>query len=70
MDMTEIKEREAYIKACRHYNYASEHCSKQSHGRKRFNPPYAPYVEFVDFVCTPYCDCARMRRWNKMNKDK
>ena len=69
MDMTETKEREVYRKACRHYNYASDHCSKLSHGRKRFNLPYAPYVEFVDFVCTPYCKCERMRMWDKMNKD-
>ena len=65
MDMTETKEREAYRKACRYYNYASDHCSKQSHGRKRFNLPYAPYVEFVDFVCTPDCDCARMKKYDK-----
>lgn len=70
MDMTESKEREAYRKACRHYNYASDHCSKLSHGRKRFNLPYAPYVEFVDFVCTPDCKCERMMVWDKMNKDK
>lgn len=68
--MTETKEREAHRKACRHYNYASDHCSKQSHGRKRFNLPFAPYVEFVDFVCTPDCGCERMRMWDKMNKDK
>ena len=70
MRIMETNEREAYRKKCRHYNYASDHCSKLSHGRKRFNLPYAPYVEFVDFVCTPECKCERMRMWNKMNKDK
>lgn len=70
MDMTETKEREAYRMKCKHYNYASDHCSKQSHGRKRFNLPFAPYVEFVDFVCTPDCGCERMKRYDKLNKDK
>lgn len=68
--MTETTEREAHRKACRYYNYASDHCSKKSHGRKRFNFPYAPYVEFVDFICTPDCKCERMKRWDKLNKDK
>ncbi len=68
MDMTETKEREAYRMRCKYYHYGSYHCTKQSHGRKRFNFPYAPYVEFVDFICTPDCGCARMRRWDKLNK--
>lgn len=65
--MTESKEREAYRMKCKYYHYGSDHCQKQSHGRKLLNLPYAPYVEFVDFICTPDCDCVRMRRFDKRN---
>ena len=64
----ESKEREAYRMKCKHYNYASDHCGKRSHGRKSFDLFYAPYVEFVDFICTPDCKCARMRRYDKLNR--
>lgn len=65
MDMTETKEREAYRMRCKHYNYASDHCSKQSHAERIYG-----YYFAVDVACTPDCGCARMKRYDKMNKEK
>lgn len=59
--MIENKEREAYRKACRHYVDASGHCR----GLSKCGCGYA-----YDILCTPDCKCARMKRYDKMNKDK
>lgn len=61
----ETKEREAYRMMCRYYGYDGG-CGKR------------PYVKGINafnsmgivILCTPDCDCARMKRYDKLNKDK
>ena len=62
MGMTETKEREAYRKRCRHYG-AEGDCHKQSHAERIYG-----YYFAVDIACTPDCDCARMKRFDKRKK--
>lgn len=71
----ECKEREAYRMRCKYYHYGSDHCTKQSGelGRKlTVVDGQFRWVStgFIDILCTPDCNCARMRRWDKMNKVK
>lgn len=62
--MTETKEREAYRKACRYYGVEGN-CHKQSHAERIYG-----YYFAVDIACTPDCNGARMKRYDKMNKEK
>ena len=60
MDMTETKEREAYRKACRHYGVEGN-CrglSRCGHGCA------------YDVMCSETAQCRRMKRYDKMNKEK
>lgn len=56
--------REAYRKRCRHYGVEGN-CRKQSHAERIYG-----YYFAVDIACTPGCNCARMKRYDKMNKHK
>ena len=62
--MTESKEREAYRMRCRYYGVEGN-CHKQSHAERIYG-----YYFAVDVACTPDCNCARMKRCDKMNKEK
>lgn len=71
----ETKEREAYRMRCKHYSDVSGHCRKQSGelGRKlTVVDRQFRWVStgFIDVLCTPDCGCARMKRWDKRNKEK
>lgn len=73
--MMESKEREAYRMACKHYSEISGHCHKQSGelGRKlTMVDGQFRWVStgFIDIICTPDCDCARMRRYDKQQNKK
>lgn len=59
----ESKEREAYRKRCKHYGEASGLCCDQSHYYRKGETTIA-----VEIRCTPDCNCARMKRYGKMNK--
>lgn len=61
----ETKERESHRKACRHYGALSGLCCKKS-------LYYSVGVLSIayDIYCTPDCDCARMKRFDKLNKEK
>lgn len=60
----ESREREAYRKGCRHHSRVSDLCCKKSHYYCKGALTIA-----VDVACTPDCDCARMRRFDKRRKD-
>lgn len=64
MDMTESKEREAYRMKCRYHSPASGHCGRKSHCERIYGFYFA-----VDIACTPDCNCARMKRYDEMNKE-
>lgn len=69
MDVTESKEREAYRKACRHYGTDGA-CWKMSHSLGQwYGIVFAPFVGHITTCCTPNCDCARMRRYDKRKKE-
>ena len=73
--MIETKEREAYRMRCKHYSELSGHCYKQSGeiGRRMefVNGKFMWVASgFIDIYCTPDCNCARMKRYDKLNKDK
>lgn len=57
--------REAYRKRCKHYGKASGLCCEQSHYYCKGEATIA-----VDILCTSDCNCARMKRYDKMNKHK
>lgn len=63
--MTESKEREAYRMKCKHYG-CEGNCGKRSYV-KRIN---AFTSAGILFYCTPDCDCARMRRYDKRMKEE
>lgn len=61
----ESKEREAYRMKCRYYG-CDGGCGKRS---------YAKHINAFNsmgivILCAPDCGCARMRRYDKLNKDK
>lgn len=60
----ESKEREAYRMKCRYYG-VNGNCYKQSSSVLIYG-----YYVAVDISCTPNCDCARMRRFDKLNNTK
>ena len=62
--MTESKEREAYRMKCKHYGVLSGLCCKKS----LYYSKGALTIAY-DILCTPDCDCARMRRFDKRKKD-
>lgn len=65
----ETNEREAYRMRCKYYSDVSGHCRKQSGPcMPLYGFPYAPNTAYIDINCTPDCDCARMRRWDKQHK--
>lgn len=65
----ESKEREAYRMRCKHYSEVSGHCRKQSGScMPLYGFPYAKLTAYIDINCTPDCDCARMRRYDKLHK--
>lgn len=60
----ESKEREAYRMKCKHYGVLSGLCCKKSHYYSKGALTIA-----LDISCTPDCDCARMKRYDKRKKD-
>lgn len=62
--MTESKEREAYRMKCRHHSRVSDLCCDKSH----YYCKGALTIAY-DILCTPDCDCARMKRYDKRKKD-
>lgn len=62
--MTEIPNREAYRKACKHYGVEGG-CGKKSYAERIYG-----YYFAVDIACTPGCDCARMKRYDKRKKQE
>ena len=64
MAVMESKEREAYRRRCKHYGVDSG-CGKRSY-IKRIN---AINSIGIVILCTPDCKCARMKRYDKMNKE-
>lgn len=58
----ENKDREAYRMRCRHYGVYGG-CHKRSHVVNNSAFRFA-----VDIACTPDCGCARMKRYDKLNK--
>lgn len=60
----ESKEREAYRKKCKHYG-ADGVCCEQSHYYCKGEATIA-----VDIACTPDCNCARMKRFDKRKKQE
>lgn len=63
--MTETKQREAHRMACKHYGKASGLCCDKSHYYSKGILTIA-----VEITCTPDCDCARMRRYDKMKNQE
>lgn len=63
--MNETKEREAYRTKCKHYGVLSGLCCKKS----IYYCKGALTVAY-DVLCTPDCGCARMKRYDEMNKHK
>lgn len=63
------KEREAYRMKCKHYG-ADGNCLSG----KRMSADGYTHISLlkahVQIACTPDCDCARMKRWDKLNKEK
>ena len=59
----ESKEREAYRMKCKHYGVLSGLCCKKS----LYYSKGALTIAY-DIYCTPDCDCARMRRYDKRHK--
>lgn len=62
--MTESKEREAYRMRCKHYG-CDDGCGKRSYV-KRINDIHSIGVVIL---CTPDCNCARMKRYDKMKNE-
>lgn len=60
----ESKEREAYRMKCRYYGVEGN-CHKQSHAERIYG-----YYFAIDIACTPDCDCARMKRFDKRKKEE
>ncbi len=60
----ESYERKAFRQACKWYGVEGN-CHKQSHAGHIHG-----YYLAVDIVCTPNCDCARMRRYDKRKKQE
>lgn len=68
MDDMESKEREAYRMKCKHYGTDGV-CWEQPHSLGQwYGIVFAPFVGHITKCCTPDCDCARMRRYDKRNK--
>ena len=66
----ESKEREAYRMKCKHYGTDGV-CWKLSHSLGQWHGiVFAPLVGHITMRCTPDCGCERMKRWDKMNKEK
>lgn len=63
--MNESKEREAYRMKCKWYGKASGLCCDKSHYYCKGALTIA-----VDVACTPDCDCARMKRYDKRKKEE
>ena len=67
MDVTESKEREAYRMKCKDYGVEGN-CHKRSLSMPYFMHLAACSVHTL-IACTPDCDCARMRRYDKRKKE-
>lgn len=65
--MNESKEREAYRKACRYYGVDG---SCYNYSTVLYSGCVCYQIErgHVSIICTPDCDCARMRRYDKLHK--
>ena len=65
----ESKEREAYRMRCKHYGVEGNCLS-----RKRVSDDGYTHISLlkahIQIACTPDCNCARMKRYDKMNKHK
>lgn len=67
----ETPEREAYRMKCRYYSEPNGHCRKQSGPigyRFVANPIRCVPIGFIDILCTPDTDCARMKRYDKLHQ--
>lgn len=64
METTESPAREAYRMRCKHYGVDGG-CRKQSHAKRIYG-----YYFAVDIACTPDCNCARMKRYDKQHNEK
>lgn len=58
----ESNDRKAYREKCRYYGVDGG-CGRRSHAERIYG-----YYFAVDIACTPGCGCARMKRWDKLNK--
>lgn len=66
----ESKEREAYRMACKHYGVEGN-CHKRSLNITAYGPIWDTTMKIYAMVnCTPDCDCARMRRYDKQQNKK
>lgn len=59
----ETKEREAYRMKCKHYGVEGLCCDKSHYYSKGI------LTIAVEIACTPDCNCARMKRYDKRKKD-
>ena len=66
----ESKEREAYRKRCKHYG-VDGNCREQSIMRELYTTHGELFCRKPLLIsCAPDCNCARMKRYDKMNKKK
>lgn len=65
----ESKEREAHRKKCKHYGVDGV-CWKLSHSLGQWHGiAFVPHCGHITSRCTPDCNCARMKRYDKMKKE-
>lgn len=67
--MTESKEREAYRMKCK-YHGVNDNCIKQSSPIQPYFMSFVLWTGHMSVACTPDCDCARMRRYDKRKKQE
>ena len=65
----ETKEREAYRMACK-YRGVNDNCIKRSSPIRPYFMSFVLWTGHTFVACTPDCGCARMKRYDKLNKDK
>lgn len=62
--------REVYRKRCKHYGVEGN-CRKRSLNISAYEPIWDTTMKMYAVVnCTPDCNCARLKRYDKMKKDK
>lgn len=67
--MTESPERREYREKCKHYG-VDGNCHKRSVDISGYGPIWDTTMKIhAQVLCLPNCDCARMKRYDKLHKD-